>query len=100
MPFKKGQSGNPAGRPKKGSSFAELLRDIGEEDLKGTDMTKKEAVSRKLWAEASKGESWAIRELFDRIDGKAVQQIISENENRVVFEHEIVDDNITPDQVE
>ena len=69
--WKPGQSGNPAGRPRKGSSFAEILSAIGDEDIQG--MTKKEAISRRLWAEASKGEAWAVREILDRIDGRPKQ---------------------------
>jgi len=71
MPWEKGQSGNPKGRPPKGSSFAEILRQVGEEEIQG--MSKSEAISRKLWAEASKGEAWAIREIMDRMDGKPKQ---------------------------
>jgi len=79
--WKPGVSGNPKGRPPKGSSFAEILRRIGEEEFKD-QMSKMEAISRKLWAEASKGESWAIREIFDRIDGKP-KQIVDQTTRNV-----------------
>jgi hypothetical protein len=75
MPFKKGQSGNPAGRPKEGTSWAAVLEKIGGEKLKGSDLTKKEAVARKLWAEAAKGQPWAINALMDRLDGKPKQVV-------------------------
>lgn len=93
--WKPGQSGNPKGRPPKGQSFAEILRQVGEEftPVPGIEdkISKMEAISRKLWAEASKGEAWAIRELLDRIDGKPKQNIVSENESKIVIEHEIAD---------
>jgi hypothetical protein len=75
MPFKKGQSGNPKGRPKEGTSWAAVLEKIGGEKLKGSDLTKKEAVARKLWAEAAKGQPWAINALMDRLDGKPKQVV-------------------------
>ena len=77
MPFKKGQSGNAKGRPRDGTSWAAVLEKIGGEKVKvGKDeITKKEAVARKLWAEASKGQPWAINALMDRLDGKPKQVI-------------------------
>jgi len=70
MPFKKGVSGNPKGRPMKGHSWADVLEKIGGEKIEKYDMTRKEAVARKLWGEAAKGQSWAINALMDRLDGK------------------------------
>lgn len=54
-------------------------------------MTKNEAMSRKLWAEAAKGEAWAIREIMDRIDGKPKQTIEQDVENTIRVEREIID---------
>lgn len=76
--FVKGQSGNPNGRPPTGKTWGDVLKRIGEEPIKAGDpnsMEKKEAVARKLWAEAAKGEAWAINALMDRIDGKPRQSI-------------------------
>lgn len=42
-------------------------------------------LARKLMAEASKGEAWAIKELIDRLDGKAIQQTENHNINEHVF---------------
>jgi len=79
--WKKGQSGNPKGRPRKGSSFAEILREIGEQEYKD-DMSRMEAMSYKLWSEASKGHQWAITALMDRIDGKP-KQIVDQTTRNV-----------------
>jgi len=43
-PFKKGTSGNPKGRPMKGNSMAELIREIG--DMTGDQMAERAM----LWA--------------------------------------------------
>ena len=76
MPFKKGDKNiNREGRPPKGQSWAAVLEKIGGEKLKGSDLTKKEAVARKLWAEAAKGQPWAINALMDRLDGKPKQAV-------------------------
>jgi hypothetical protein len=77
MPFKKGQSGNPNGRPKEGTSWAAVLEKIGGEKIKAgkEEITKKEAVARKLWGEAAKGQPWAINALMDRLDGKPKQVV-------------------------
>lgn len=91
MPFKKGESGNPNGRPPMGKSWADVLRRIGEEKVSGQDVTKKEAICRRLYAEAAKGEQWAINALMDRIDGKPTQKVESKNDNIITIEHEIAD---------
>ena len=83
MAFQKGQSGNPKGRPADGTSWAAVLEKIGGETIvSGKEtLTKKEAVARKLWGEAAKGEAWAINALMDRLDGKPRQVIDQNNRN-------------------
>jgi len=71
MTFVKGVSGNPNGRPKDGESWAGMLSKICNE-IDGEDaLTRKEIICRKLIAEASRGEQWAVQALIDRIDGKS-----------------------------
>jgi hypothetical protein len=84
MPFKKGDPNiNRDGRPMKGQSWAAVLEKIGGETIvSGKEtLTKKEAVARKLWGEAAKGEAWAINALMDRLDGKPRQVIDQNNRN-------------------
>jgi hypothetical protein len=38
-------------------------------------------IARKLLDLAAKGEPWAIKELIDRVDGKAVQPISNDGDN-------------------
>ena len=73
--FKPGQSGNPRGRPKKGSSFTEILVALGntKDVTKGEKMiTRKQALAEKLWQLALKGEGdlAAMKYLYDREGGR------------------------------
>ena len=86
--FKKGQSGNPNGRPPKQASLTSLLKEELEvvapaEFLKGLQLgtTKK---SGRTWQEwiviatlrlAMKGNSVALREVWERCDGKVRQDV-------------------------
>ena len=72
-PFKKGQSGNPNGRPKKLPHLEELLADILGEDKEG--ITAAEAILRALRAKATKGDIRAAEVLLERAYGKAKQGI-------------------------
>jgi len=71
-PFKKGQSGNPGGRPKT-KEFVEAIRTkIKEAD---GDRTKLETIAAKLVEKAVEGDLAAIKEVADRLDGKPVQAL-------------------------
>ena len=91
MPFSKGDPNiNRAGRPKKGQSIKELLRDridVVEQD--GT--TRAQKIVEILSTKATDGDLKAIEMVLDRIDGKPNQHITSENDNKIVVEHEIAD---------
>jgi hypothetical protein len=71
--WKKGQSGNPNGRPKKLPHLEELLADILGEDKEG--ITAAEAILRALRAKATKGDIRAAEVLLERAYGKAKQGI-------------------------
>ena len=88
----KGKSGNPSGRPKKGSSWSDVanqLLDATELDISLTlpngkkhqitcniegGNTIRHAVVGALIVEALKGNIQAIRELADRTEGKPAQK--------------------------
>lgn len=77
MPFVKGVSGNPRGGPKKGTSFSDILRELGEisdahyEDAE-EKITRKRALGLIVWRKALEEENEAmIKFLFDRVDGLA-----------------------------
>ena len=71
-----GQSGNPAGRPKKAKCIPDILRLIGEED--GTPdgaYTKLDVVMRNVYRYAQQGKQWAVLFIADRTEGKAFERI-------------------------
>lgn len=75
-PFQPGQSGNPAGRPKK-RPFKDAIdaairkaADDGGEDLS------LEAIATALLQKAKSGDVAAIKEIAERHDGKVAQAII------------------------
>jgi len=68
-PFKKGQSGNPNGRPKKLPELDKLCADVLGEEKDG--ITAAEAILKKLRSMASQGNIRAAELLLDRAYGKA-----------------------------
>ena len=68
------ESNNKVGAPegndnaKKGKLFYDALRKI----LVQNDQLKLRKISEKLAEAAEKGEAWAVKEIMDRMDGKAV----------------------------
>ncbi len=77
MAFAKGESGNPGGRPKE-KPWADALRAaLSELDADGVKKLRK--VAQAMVNKALDGDVSAIREIGDRLDGKAVQAIASED---------------------
>lgn len=72
MPFKKGQSGNPGGRPKQKQFRTALQMEL---NAAGDDAKALRSIARKLLDKAEDGDLQAIREIADRLDGKPVQGI-------------------------
>lgn len=71
-PFKKGHSGNPAGRPKKIPAIDELLADILSEENDGLSAARQVIVA--LVKKAKSGDVRAAEVLFDRAYGKVKQR--------------------------
>lgn len=63
--FKKGQSGNPSGRPKRPLVTTQLIRILSRKDKTGRSYA--EAVAAGLIKELTKGKN--VKELLDRIEG-------------------------------
>ena len=72
--WKKGQSGNPNGRPKSGFALNEYITDLANVELEDKK-TMLEAVVGKVYEEALDGYMSAINFLADRILGKPSQSI-------------------------
>ena len=83
MPLKKGQTNNPHGRPRKNSSITEILAKYGNKKVvlpesEYDGMKLKEALAKRLWQLAVYDKDMpAIKYIFDRIDGKPAQTIIT-----------------------
>jgi hypothetical protein len=70
--FKKGESGNPNGRPKKLPEISVLLANVlGKENKDG--LTAAEEILQALHARAKKGDTRAAEVLLDRAYGKPKQ---------------------------
>ena len=82
-PFKKGQSGNPKGRPKKIPGLNELLADVLGEEKDGK--TAAEAILMALRAKATKGDVRAAEVLLDRAYGKPKQDIDLTSKGAQIF---------------
>ena len=72
--WKKGQSGNPKGRPKSGFALNEYITNLANVELEDKK-TMLEAVVGKVYEEALDGNMTAINFLADRILGKPSQSI-------------------------
>lgn len=98
MPFQKGISGNPGGRPKREWTWSSLIADELEKELSSKDGNKDKArnfVVKRLVRMAIDGDIQAQKEIMNRMDGmpKQIQEIagpdggaleikiISENDN-------------------
>lgn len=75
--FKKG---NP-GKPKGARHMTTLLRDAIQEDT-GTGESYEVGIVKKLRSLALEGESWATKMVFEYIDGKPLQTILNESEEK------------------
>ncbi len=66
--FKKGQSGNPGGRPKREWTWSGLLKKILQQKSPNGKQWKT-VIGKVLVAKAATGDVFAIRELFNRMEG-------------------------------
>ena len=73
MAWQKGQSGNPKGRQVE-KVFADAIRLAVSQDDAVTGKRKLRAIAEKLVEQALNGESWAIQQVADRLDGKPAQE--------------------------
>ena len=92
--FKKWQSGNPNGRPKKEDSITDLVRKQADIEIE-PGKTYAQAIAEKLLKLASGGDIAAIKYAMDRMDGSPKQtQLIDLNANHHIdTEFDIVEPN-------
>ena len=75
MTFKAGQSGNPAGRPKKGKALSDELRRLLQSQAPGSKRSNLQVLVAKLVAMARKGDRDCLRYIFDRLEGRPAQSM-------------------------
>jgi hypothetical protein len=89
--FAPGQSGNPSGRPST-RVFTGMLRKSLESPIPAqlarelelpSSSTYAEAIARRLIRDAANGNIAAIREVFDRTEGKALKEIVSDEDKNI-----------------
>lgn len=90
MPFEKGKSGNPNGRPKGKKAFGEMLKLALNAPL-DEHGNKLRGVAEKLVTLALNGEEWAIKEVADRIDGKVAQSVVGDEDGPPVKVHQVIE---------
>jgi hypothetical protein len=76
--WKSGESGNPNGRPKKGQSLTDILREqakIKDAKFNGEMVERKVALGNRMWMAALKGDVAIMKYMYDRLDGKPTQEI-------------------------
>lgn len=76
MPFVKGQSGNPNGRPKEENSITSMLRRYGSQKVverKGETLTREQAIALDMWTEALDGNQRVREYIIDRLEGRPTQ---------------------------
>ena len=95
-PFVKGQSGNPAGRPKNQFSLTALMRQKAQErcehDPKGR--TWGQVLVDASWQQAIKGNAAVTREIWNRLDGQVRPDVNSPSQGPAVLEVVYVDSPI------
>ena len=80
--FKPGQSGNPAGRPVGTLSLVSLIKSkLGEAHPEDGETYAKKLIGKYINEALENNDGQAIRDLVDRIDGKAMQNMNLTNEN-------------------
>ena len=84
MPWQPGESGNPRGRPQKGTTLTELLRETAECMTQG-GLARKQALVNKIWEMAENGDLAAARLILEYVDGKPVERIEAAIGPRVHF---------------
>lgn len=76
MAFQKGKSGNPGGRSTNEKAFADSVRLAAHRVHEGDPEGRKKLtlLGEKLVDLALAGESWAMQQVADRLDGKPAQE--------------------------
>jgi hypothetical protein len=89
-PFPKGVSGNPAGRPKSLTLSEAYRRELAKIDPNDAlKRTFAEVLAEQMIVKAAKGDVAALKEIADRVEGKAKQTITLTTDRREHIERAI-----------
>lgn len=75
------QNINREGRPKKGETLTDALREYAEQkdvEYNKNKISRKQALSQKLWQMALNGDLQAMKYIYDRIDGTPRQTVLNQ----------------------
>jgi len=93
-PWKPGESGNPAGRPKKEFSLTEGMREYISEQDPDKKKERKDILIEKTYQMAMRGDLSAIKEIWNRLEGmpqgSAPQVAVQINNNHVIHSRDEV----------
>jgi len=83
---------NRSGRPKKGESLTDILEEYGEKT--GNKLANKEALADTLWKLAiEEKDIQAIKFIYDRVDGKPLQQIEAHIDKDIIVDREYINED-------
>lgn len=92
--WKKGQSGNPKGAPKREWTWAGVLKEAAEEASKD-GKTIKEHIARSLIREALQGNVLAVKAIMERMDGLPKQPMEHSGGVTITFDPSLKQDDRT-----
>ena len=102
--WRRGQTGNPKGRPKKEHSLTDILAKYAPKKVsvrnvqtgQSFEVERREKLAQGLWDLALRGDLAAIKYVFDRIDGKPTEPV--EHGGKTVIEFDkVIDDAVRSD---
>jgi len=75
--WKKGESGNPKGAPKKENSITNMLRNISEKD--------KKEIAEKIVEMCKNGDQRFVQMFLERTDGKVKDEVKLDSDINIIF---------------
>lgn len=78
IPFKKGQSGNPKGRPKGAMSFTNKVKEAINQIAKGNKKPESKLIIEAMLKKAKAGDPQILKLIWNYLDGLPTQRIEAE----------------------